>query len=295
LPKTLCERYDIPKPPRGYWQRLSAGEKIEIPKLPKIKDKWRENITIYGTIDAQLSTAVFEKVVEQASEPIIVPSRLSNVHPLVKKTEKTVRTELRHRRNLILNTLLLELEKNDYEIEEERGYFKILSDKDYVYLKIVEHHKEFKRPLTEQEEKKKLYSIQKWVYEYEPTGKLKIALHHDIPSSYFSELINSFMDSKTTLIETKVNDIYLLIIELLLTKREKRLKREEETRLRKERAKQERIKKKKQEIILEETQSFVLAKNIRDYVESKEAAFKDDKVKMIDFEKWKNFALNYAD
>ena len=96
-------------------------------------------------------------------------------------------------------------------------------------------------------------------------------------------------------IETKVNDIYLLIIELLLTKREKRLKREEETRLRKERAKQERIKKKKQEIILEETQSFVLAKNIRDYVESKEAAFKDGKVKMIDFEKWKNFALNYAD
>ena len=26
----VCERYDIPKPPRGYWQKLSAGEKIKI-------------------------------------------------------------------------------------------------------------------------------------------------------------------------------------------------------------------------------------------------------------------------
>ena len=162
-------------------------------------------------------------------------------------------------------------------------------------MKITEHHKELKRPLTEQEEKKKLYSVQKWVYEYEPTGKLKIALHHDIPSYYFSELINSFMDSKNILIEAKVNDIYVLIIELILTKRDKRLKKEEESRLRKERANQECIKKKKQELILEETQSFVLAKSIRDYVESKEKAFKVNKVKMIDFEKWKNFALNYAD
>ncbi|OGI02336.1 MAG: hypothetical protein A2Y25_10380 [Candidatus Melainabacteria bacterium GWF2_37_15] len=47
----VCERHDIPKPSRDYWQKLSAGEKIEIPKLPKIKDKWRENIHIEGSID----------------------------------------------------------------------------------------------------------------------------------------------------------------------------------------------------------------------------------------------------
>ena len=290
----LCERYDITKPPRGYWQRLSAGEKIEIPKLPKIKDKWKENITIYGTIDAQLSMAVSEKVVEQASELIVVPSRLSNANPLVKKTEKTVRTELRHRRNLILNTLLQELEKNDYEIEEADGYFKISLEKEHLYLKIFEHHKELKRPLSEKEEKNKFYRTQKWTYEYEPTGRLKISLHRRIPTYYSSTLISSFIDSKDILIENKINDVYIDILKWLLNKREERLKEEEETRLRKEREKQKCIKKKKQEILVEETQNFILAKNIRNYVESKEKAFNDGKVKMIDFEKWKNFALNYA-
>jgi hypothetical protein len=82
----LCERYDIPKPPRGCWQRLSAGEKIEIPKLPKIKDKWRKNVTIYGTIDAELSTAVFEKVVEQALQ--IILCHYTNITQIAKLHKK---------------------------------------------------------------------------------------------------------------------------------------------------------------------------------------------------------------
>jgi hypothetical protein len=291
----VCERYDIPKPPRGYWQKLSAGEKIKIPKLPKIKDKWRENIRIEGTIDAQMSTSVSKKIVEQTPEQIVVPSRLSKTHPLVKETEKSIRKELRHRRNLILNSLFLELEKHDYQIEIEEGYFKISFEKEHLYLKISEHLKEFKRPFTEKEEKNKFYSFQKWFYEYEETGKLKISLHEWIPAHYSSALIRSFIDLKDKLIETKINDIYLVIIEYLLSKREKRLKDEEVTRLRKEKEKQERIKNKKREILGEETQNFLLAKNIRKYVESKEKAFKDNKVKMIDFEKWKIFALNYAD
>jgi len=169
----VCERYDIPKPPRGYWQKLSAGEKIKIPKLPKIKDKWRENIHIEGSIDVQMPDAVSEKIVEHTPEQLVVPARLAITHPLVKETEKTVRKDLRHRRNLILNTLFLELEKYDYEIEKEGDYFKISFDEEHLYLKISEYYKESKRPLTEQEEKKKFYSTQKWTYEYEETGKLK--------------------------------------------------------------------------------------------------------------------------
>ena len=75
------------------------------------------------------------------------------------------------------------------------------------------HPIELKRPLTEKEEKNKFYSTQKWAYEYEPTGRLKIALHRRIPTYYSSALISSFIDSKDKLIETKINDIYLSILE----------------------------------------------------------------------------------
>lgn len=32
----LCAKYEIPIPPRGYWMRLNAGQKIKIPTLKKI-------------------------------------------------------------------------------------------------------------------------------------------------------------------------------------------------------------------------------------------------------------------
>ncbi|MFW5879293.1 MAG: hypothetical protein ACOCUV_00565 [bacterium] len=121
----VCERNDIPKPPRGYWQRLNSGEKIEIPKLPKIKDKWRENIHIEGTVEVQMPDPVAKKVIEQTNEQLVIPAGLLKTHPLIKKTEKTVRKDLRHRRNLILNTLFLELEKYAYEIETEDEVFGI--------------------------------------------------------------------------------------------------------------------------------------------------------------------------
>lgn len=34
----VCERYNIPKPPRGYWQKIAAGARGEKPKLPAIKN-----------------------------------------------------------------------------------------------------------------------------------------------------------------------------------------------------------------------------------------------------------------
>ena len=96
-------------------------------------------------------------------------------------------------------------------------------------------------------------------------------------------------------IEASINDIYTNVLQMLLIKREKTIKEEIERNIREERKKQERIRKKKIEVLLTETQDFVLAKSIRDYIKSKEKAFSEGKVEMIDFEEWKQFGLNYAD
>lgn len=289
-----CERYNIPKPPRGYWQKIASGTRIQKPKLPVIKDKWLETVRIEGYMKVKMEDSLVYKIKEQATEQVTMLTRLSNPNPLINETEKTICKDLRQRRNLILHTLFSELEKNGYEIEIEDGYFKISYEKEEIFLRIFEHMKEHKRLLTEAEQKKKYYTFQKWHYEYEATGRLKINLNRYISRSYSSGLLHSFVDSKTTLVETKINDIYLAIIEWILSRKEERLKREEEERTRKEREKQARIKKKKQELLIEEAKNYITAKSICEYIEAKEKSFQAGKIEMINFNEWKTFALNYA-
>ncbi len=290
----VCERYDIPKPPRGYWQRISAGERITIPKLKAKDNIYQETVYIQVNTKETASEDINDKVNKQLEKPIILPQKINKLHPLVKQTEKSVCVELRYRRNLILNTLFKKLEESEYKVEIKGECFKITFETERIYLKISEHYKELKRPLTEQEAKKKAFVFQKWFYEYEATGKLKLTLHEYEPDSYSASIYKSFMDKKDVLIEASINDIYTNILQMLLIKREKTIKEEIERNIREERTKQERIRKKKIEVLLTETQDFVLAKSIRDYIKSKEKAFSEGEVEMIDFEEWKQFGLNYA-
>ena len=290
----VCERHDIPKPPRGYWRKIETGQEIKIPKLPATKDKWKETISITRNIGPALSESLASQIKEHMPEKIIIPTETRKFHPLIKSTEKTIRKDLRQRRNLFLQALFFELEKHGYEIEVQEGFFKIFFEKECIYLNISEHLKRHKRQLTEKETKKKLYSVQKWHYEYEETGKLKISLHRYTPGSYSNWLIKSFLDSKNEPVEAKINDIYKSIIEYLFKEREERIRKEEEELIRREKEKQVRIKKKKTEILLGETKSFMLATNIRKYIKAKEKAYNAGTIQMIDFEEWKNFAINYA-
>lgn len=291
----VCERYNIPKPPRGYWQRIAAGEKIKIPKLHAMSNLYQETVHIQVNVKETLPENVNDKINEQLSEPITIPSKISKLHPLVKQTEKSVCLELRHRRNLILNALFLKLETNGFSIKINDDCFEIIFERERTYLKISEHFKKNKRQLTEQEEKKKLYSTQKWVYEYEATHKLKLTLNNYKPDSYFSSIYASFMDTKNTLLEENINDIYSNIVKTLYIEREKTIKEEKERKIREEIERQKRVKEQKIKNLLAETQKFILADNIRAYVKSKENAYNAGKVKMVDFEEWKVFGLSYAD
>jgi len=41
----VCRRYDIPRPPPGYWAKLQAGNKVERPQLRESKDLDGPSIT----------------------------------------------------------------------------------------------------------------------------------------------------------------------------------------------------------------------------------------------------------
>ena len=44
-----CARYGIPKPPRGYWARLQAGQKVQQQPLSRPEEAETQSITIYST------------------------------------------------------------------------------------------------------------------------------------------------------------------------------------------------------------------------------------------------------
>src|ERR1700676_5035487 len=43
----LCEKYSIPRPPAGYWQKIQHGYKIPQPPLPASESNALQEITIY--------------------------------------------------------------------------------------------------------------------------------------------------------------------------------------------------------------------------------------------------------
>lgn len=80
--KKMCRKLDVPTPPRGYWARLAAGQKMKRPPLPKK----REAPTIQ--IDAATNAARRAKTERATQEreqmqPLEIPTELepSRMHP----------------------------------------------------------------------------------------------------------------------------------------------------------------------------------------------------------------------
>ena len=84
----ICERHRIPRPPRGYWAKRQFGLKPRQTQLPEEEDQAKATITLCpGTAP--------DRSVDRRAEPtieILVPETLAEVHPLVARTEKSLRS-----------------------------------------------------------------------------------------------------------------------------------------------------------------------------------------------------------
>lgn len=92
----ICKKHNIPKPPLGYWSRLSNGYKDKIAPLPKLKDPQLENIQINPenkeTPETEFpeeisSLLAFEDLPENKIE---IPERLGKTHPLLSAAKKSM-------------------------------------------------------------------------------------------------------------------------------------------------------------------------------------------------------------
>ena len=82
----ICRRYNIPRPPRGYWARKTAGQKVKQIPLPQGEDAI---IYIQSTPRGRYAARQAKPATQVPEEDrIIVPERLSNPHPLVKQSSE---------------------------------------------------------------------------------------------------------------------------------------------------------------------------------------------------------------
>lgn len=69
----VCKKLDVPRPPRGYWARIEAGQKPRRPALPKPKKGTRTNATIAASESQSLTPTERKKrrpiIVAGESEP----------------------------------------------------------------------------------------------------------------------------------------------------------------------------------------------------------------------------------
>jgi len=103
----VCDRLDVPYPPRGYWAKKEAGKPVVTFKLPPRKDGVPAAADIYPTPSKPPSLPEAEKSATAAAEVVagvLVPDGLENLHPRVKswlaehKKEQGER-EIENRRN----------------------------------------------------------------------------------------------------------------------------------------------------------------------------------------------------
>jgi hypothetical protein len=81
----ICKKHSIPKPPLGYWAKLTHGKAVPRPPLPNINDQRLARIEIRKR--PLISAGSKPKSTELEKEPPIpVPERLTSPHPLVRST-----------------------------------------------------------------------------------------------------------------------------------------------------------------------------------------------------------------
>lgn len=71
-----CRRHNIPVPPRGYWQRKAAGQKLRQTPLPRGKEPSDYTITLYGSNQERVADEVGATADSDTIHPLIAAERL---------------------------------------------------------------------------------------------------------------------------------------------------------------------------------------------------------------------------
>ena len=174
----ICERLEVPVPPRGYWARKEAGQPVIKFRLLKASPGTPQMVDIAPTPPPEAPTPVPKPAdnprVDLKDGHLAVPERLNRPHPIVagwiekraKDREQSRRwgntgrsslpgfSELERRQHLIFNTLFKALDAHGHAVTETpRGELQVRLGGKQVAFRMREKLKQVKRPLTEDDKR----------------------------------------------------------------------------------------------------------------------------------------------
>lgn len=197
----ICNRLNIPYPPRGWWAKKAAGKKVVTYRLPPPDDNTPSAVTISPTPPPAPPPVLPPKVQKKLEEAqtkgttLTVPERLTRPHRIIafwledhaRKKQEAKRerdpwrkrlfdpgdfSSMDRRRHRILDALFKELERCGGKVKEDdrKDLFVELSG-EKVEFQIREKQKQVRRPLTADERRWRTSSDKDWKQELQGTGK----------------------------------------------------------------------------------------------------------------------------
>lgn len=330
----ICARMEIPVPGRGYWQKRKYGWQIPVPPLPPLKKstikevylkKSQEPLT--STVNPELHDKIsYEK---QPKNKITVTASLTDSHPLVTKTEKSIRStkpdlksiirpkargclDVRVGRDCIdramriMDTLIKALEARGLRvtISDNKKFATCISVMDEVIEFCLEERlKILEKKLTpaQKKEQEKYSWMYRNEYDYIPIGILSLK----IKAEGISDTRKIWSDGQKQRLENCLNSFIIGLMKAADKIKENRIQREkrelewqERTRRREALEKMRREEEERIKVLDKEVSAWSRSQQIRAYTE----AFKIAVIKLYGEvvpggkqDKWLTWANKYAD
>ncbi len=241
----ICKKHNIPRPPRGYWARKAAGYNVKQLPLPPGDDvtieitpnPYNRNANKNRELVARMSLSK-----QSDEEPIVVPSRLSSPHPLIKQSSEILngrqpdvdgivnppkkgcfdisvsRVSLR-RALRIMDTIIKALEGLRYEVYLSEGHTKTKIHEVSISFGISEKlSNRKKRPEEHDLNGRYQFGHSRFIEERVPSGILCLTIHeaddfyiygcqqnwNDGKKSKLENRLNSFIDGLVTVAAAKI-------------------------------------------------------------------------------------------
>ena len=298
----LCKKYDIPRPPRGYWANKSAGMNVERQPLPKRKGN--DDIVIssnqYIREGAESGKSIQDYLPEMDIGQIVVPKRLTNPHPLIEKAIRIlevsrpnengllvsrrsncldikVSSQILPRTMRIMDTLLKSLDALDLDVTIKNGNTIVTMDNIEIPFGIREELKTEQTLLDPDLDGSYSFHHSRYRTVKKPSGKLCLSVQ-----DFYSDrsLRKNWRDTKHKCLEDEIEKIIVGFMKIFAEKKERIRQGEEQERQRQEmirrREEEERRRKelrskieKEQERVsglIESAENWHTSKLIRDFI-----------------------------
>lgn len=254
----VCDRLNVPYPPRGYWAKKAAGKPVVTLRLPKQKDG-APNSTVIWRPPPPAPPPVLPPEVEQkiakltaTKDTVVVSDRLLRPHKLVQKwlddREERRRTAKRQpeprlraimdpgectpaekRIHRLCDALIKALERHGGKVQEnQRRELEVTFGDITIEFQLREKLKQVRRPLTQDEMRYRSPGERGWRQELEQTGLLVFAFKSWLPVGFKPERL----EPEPGAMEGMLQDILISFLTIAPLLQERKRQEQEEARQR---------------------------------------------------------------